>query len=96
MSYQLRFKQEAKKEWDKLNDSIKVVFIKKLEERLKHPHVKGSRLRQLKDCYKIKLRRAGYRLVYQVRENELVVSVIAVGKRDKNKAYNLAMKRLNI
>jgi mRNA interferase RelE/StbE len=96
MSYKLSFKQEAKKEWDKLDYSIKLVFIKKLEERLKNPHVKSARLRQLKDCYKIKLRRAGYRLVYQVRDNELVVSVIAVGKRDKNKTYRLAMKRLDI
>lgn len=96
MIYNLNFKQEAKKEWDKLNHSIKLVFIKKLEERLKDPHIKSSRLRQLKDCYKIKLRRAGYCLVYQVRDNELIVSVVTVGKRDKNKAYNLAMKRLDI
>ena len=96
MSYKLSFKQEAKKEWDKLDYSVKLIFLKKLKERLKYPHVKSSRLRQLKDCYKIKLRRAGYRLVYQVRDNELIESVIAVGKRDKNKAYRLAMKRLDI
>ena len=48
MSYKLSFKQEAKKEWDNLNHSIKLVFIKKLEERLKDPHVKSSILRQLK------------------------------------------------
>jgi mRNA interferase RelE/StbE len=96
MSYKLTFKQDAKKEWDKLNKSIKVIFVKKLEERLVNPHIESARLRQLKDCYKIKLRRAGYRLVYQVREAELVVVVVAVGKRDKSRAYNLAMKRLDI
>jgi mRNA interferase RelE/StbE len=36
------------------------------------------------DCCKIKLRGQGYRLVYQVRDNELVIVVIAVGKRDRN------------
>lgn len=96
MSYKLRFKRDAKKEWDKLDHNIKLVFLKKLEERLRNPHVKGARLRQLKGCYKIKLRRARYRLVYQVRDDELVVSIIAIGKRDKNRAYRLAMKRLNI
>ncbi|MBT4668720.1 MAG: type II toxin-antitoxin system RelE/ParE family toxin [Candidatus Ruthia sp.] len=96
MSYKLTFKQDAKKEWDKLNKSIKVIFVKKLEERLVNPHIESARLRQLKDCYKIKLRRAGYRLVYQVREAELIVAVVAVGKRDKSRAYNLAMKRLDI
>ena len=96
MSYKLSFKQDAKKEWDKLNHSIKVVFIKKLEERLQEPHVESARLRQLKDCYKIKLRRAGYRMVYQVRDNELIVTVVSVGKRDKSRVYHLAMKRLDI
>jgi mRNA interferase RelE/StbE len=96
MSYKLTFKQDAKNEWDKLNKSIKVIFVKKLEERLVNPHIESARLRQLKDCYKIKLRRAGYRLVYQVREDELVVAVISVGKRDKSRAYHLAMKRLDI
>jgi len=37
----------------------------------------------MKDCYKNKLRRAGYRLVYQVRDHDVVVSVVAVGKRKK-------------
>ena len=48
----------------------------------------------MKDCYKIKLRRAGYRLVYQVRDKELMVSLIAVGKREKNQIYKAAMKRI--
>ena len=63
---------------------------------MQSPHVDSAKLRQLKDCYKIKLKRAGYRLVYQVREDELVVAVISVGKRDKSRAYHLAMKRLDI
>jgi mRNA interferase RelE/StbE len=48
----------------------------------------------MKDCYKIKLRRAGYRLVYQVRDKDIVVSVVAVGKREKNQVYNSAVKRI--
>jgi mRNA interferase RelE/StbE len=46
------------------------------------------------DCYKIKLRSAGHRLVYQVRDNEVVVSVVAVGKRERNAVYKAAMKRM--
>ena len=48
----------------------------------------------MKDCYKIKLRSAGYRLIYQVRDLEILVSVVAVGKRDRNQVYNIAAKRL--
>jgi mRNA interferase RelE/StbE len=47
------------------------------------------------DCYKIKLRAAGYRLVYRVIKQRLVVQVIAVGKRDKNEVYRTMMKRLS-
>jgi len=48
----------------------------------------------MKDCYKIKLRQVGYRLAYQVRDNDLVVSVITVGKREKNQVYKAAIKRI--
>jgi len=40
------------------------------------------------------LRRAGHRLVYQVRDNELVVSVVAVGKRERNQIYKAAIRRV--
>ena len=45
------------------------------------------------DRYKIKLRSAGYRLVYQVFDAEVVVSVIAIGKRENSDVYNLASDR---
>jgi len=94
MSYRLLFKIAARKEWDKLDSSVRVIFKKKLTERLKKPRKESTRLGGMKDCYKIKLRRAGYRLVYQVRDKELIVSVIAVGKREKNQVYKAAIKRI--
>jgi mRNA interferase RelE/StbE len=94
MTYRLLFKVEAKKEWDKLNSAIRAQFKKKLVERLETPRVESSRLSGLRDCYKIKLRGAGYRLVYQVRDEELVVSVVAVGKRERNAVYKAAVKRI--
>ncbi|ABX49167.1 addiction module toxin, RelE/StbE family [Shewanella baltica OS195] len=36
----------------------------KLAEILQHPHIEANKLRDLPDCYKIKLRTSGYRLVY--------------------------------
>ena len=62
--------------------------------RLEVPRVESTRLSGMQDCYKIKLRSIGYRLVYQVRDEELVVSVIAVGKREKNAVYKAASKRI--
>ena len=94
MSYRLVFKTAAKKQWDKLDSTIRQKFKKKLVERIKNPRVESSRLNGMQDCYKIKLRSAGYRLVYQVRDEELVVSVVAVGKRERNHVYNAAVKRI--
>lgn len=94
MTYKLVFKAQAKKEWDKIDVMIREQFKKKLVERIEVPRVESSRLNGMQDCYKIKLRGAGYRLVYQVRDNELVVSVVAVGKRERNAVYNAAVKRI--
>ena len=94
MSYRLLFRAQATKEWDKLDVSIKAQFKKKLAERLEEPRIESARLSGMQDCYKIKLRSIGYRLVYQVRDDELVVSVVAVGKRERNAVYKAASKRV--
>ena len=94
MSYRLLFKVEAEKEWSKLDLTIKRQFKKKLVECLKNPHIPSARLNGMKNCYKIKLQSVGYRLVYEVRDKELVVSVVAVGKRERNEVYKTAIKRI--
>jgi len=94
MTYRLVFKEDAKKEWDKLDANLRLLFTKKLKERVEQPRIESARLNGMKDCYKIKLRRAGYRLVYQVVENKLVISVVAVGKRERNQIYKSAIKRI--
>ncbi|MFB1077066.1 type II toxin-antitoxin system RelE family toxin, partial [Photobacterium damselae] len=62
MTYRLAIKEEAQKEWKKLNTNIQMQFKKKLVERLENPHVLASKLSNMPNCYKIKLRSAGYRL----------------------------------
>ncbi|MEN8180870.1 MAG: type II toxin-antitoxin system RelE/ParE family toxin [Pseudomonadota bacterium] len=94
MTFKLVFKEDAKKEWDKLDTTVRSLFAKKLKEPIVQLRIESTRLSGMKDCYKIKLRRAGYRLVYQVRDSELVVSVVAVGKRERNQVYKAAIKRL--
>ncbi|OYW91203.1 MAG: hypothetical protein B7Z23_08560 [Pseudomonadales bacterium 32-61-5] len=43
--------------------------------------------------YKIKLRSAGYRLVYRVEDERVTVVVVAVGKRERSEVYEAAKKR---
>lgn len=93
MSYSLKFKEEALKEWRKLDGNLRVQFKKKLAERLRSPRVPAAKLSGQKDRFKIKLRHVGYRLVYEVRDTELVVVVVAIGKRERNAVYKAAAKR---
>ena len=94
MPYELRFKRSALKEWGKLGASVKEQFKKKLGERLRQPRVQSAALYGAPNIYKIKLRASGYRLVYEVDDNIVVVTVIAVGKRDKNEVYEIALARV--
>lgn len=93
MSYELEFLESALKEWQKLDANTREQFRKKLKERCENPHVPSAKLRGAKDRYKIKLRSSGYRLVYEVIDGELVVLVIAVGRRDRSAIYGIASKR---
>jgi mRNA interferase RelE/StbE len=94
--YKLDFEEKAKKEFDKLGTAIRRRFQKKLSERLSNPRVEADRLSDMPDCYKIKLRSDGFRLVYRVEDEVVVVFVIAVGKRDSSKrdVYDIAANRL--
>lgn len=93
MSFELKFKEEALREWGQLDGGVRDQFKRKLAERLLNPRIPVSKLSGQKDRYKIKLRNVGYRLVYEVRDGELVVVVVAVGKRERNAVYNAAAKR---
>jgi mRNA interferase RelE/StbE len=93
MSYELAFLDAALKEWRKLDNQTREQFKAKIEERLLNPKIPSARLHGAKERYKIKLRNAGYRLVYEVRDQQLVVLVAAVGKRERNEGYKVAERR---
>lgn len=93
MSYELAFLPSALKEWRKLGATVRDQFKKKLADRLIEPRIAGDALAGLTDCYKIKLRAAGYRLVYRVEDRTVTVVVVAVGKRERNAVYKAAAKR---
>ena len=91
--FDLEFLPSARKEWDKLDKSVRNQFAKKIAERLVAPRIASARLSGMADCYKIKLRAAGYRLAYRVEDQRVTVVVIAVGRRDRNAVYKAAAKR---
>ena len=76
-----------------------VIFASKGEHEGLHnphnPHVPGGELHgALASHYKIKLRKQGYRLVYGVQDDILMVMVMAVDKREDSAVYQSAMARL--
>jgi mRNA interferase RelE/StbE len=93
MTYEIEFLQSALKEWKKLDANTREQFRKKLKERCENPRVPAAKLRDSSDRYKIKLRSVGYRLVYAVNDDRLVVLVIAIGKRERSEVYEAAKKR---
>ncbi|MDP9656973.1 UNVERIFIED_ORG: mRNA-degrading endonuclease RelE of RelBE toxin-antitoxin system [Pseudomonas putida] len=63
-------------------------------EILTSPRIEANRLHGFPDCYKVKLRSSGYRLVYQVIDREITVFVVAVDKREREQVYRKAAGRL--
>jgi len=83
MSYELAIHPDAEKEWAKLDGSIKRRFKEKLaNERLRHPRVEKDAMRELPDCYKIKITTPQYRLIYHVNDAIRLLTILSVATRD--------------
>jgi len=93
MTYKIKFIPAALKEWKKLAPPLRDQLKKKLAERAANPHVPASRLHGYESVYKIKLKTAGYRLVYEVEDDEIVIYVLAVGKRERDAVYKKLAER---
>jgi len=94
--YRLQFVPSAWAEWQALDGSVKEPLRKLLQKRLDNPHVPGGELHgALAGHYKIKLRKQGYRLVYGVQEDVLVVMVMAIDKREDSAVYQSAVARIS-
>lgn len=93
--YKIHFTETSLKEFKKLGANIQAQFKKKLKALQSSPHIVSARLHgDLANCYKIKLRSAGYRLVYEVKDDILIIVVIAVAKRQT--IYDTTKERLPI
>jgi len=96
--YEYKFHPEAEKELGKLNRSVQLLFAKTLKKILKSPELgldlgnkNNLNLSGLKKMYFDHKR---YRIVYQILEDEIVIHLIAIGKRDKMEVYEKASERI--
>ena len=94
-NYALRIPRGRVEGWNKLAGAIQLQFLNKLDDRLVQPRIPSAAISGAKDYYKIKLRKAGMRLVYRVDDKVVVVTVLSFGNRDKNEAYRTALLRIH-
>jgi len=93
--YRLQFVPSAWAEWQALDGSVKEPLRKLLQKRLDNPHMPGSELHgALAGHYKIKLRKQGYRMVYGVQDDIVLVMVMAIDKREDSAVYHSAVARI--
>jgi len=96
--YAFRFHPEAEKELAKLNKSIQVLFTKALKKILKSPELGldlGNKNNlNLAGCKKMYFDNKRYRIVYKVFEDEVLIHIVAIGKRDKMDVYTKASERV--
>lgn len=94
--YRLQFVPSAWAEWQALDGSVKEPLRKLLKKRLDNSHVPGSELHgALAGHYKIKLRKQGYRLVYGVQDDIVLVMVLAIDKSEDSAVYQPAITRIS-
>lgn len=78
----------------KTGQGYSATVCEKAKKCCNNPHIPSAKLRGIKGCYKIKLRASGFRTVYQVIDEQLIIAVVAVGKRERSDVYNLASERM--
>jgi mRNA interferase RelE/StbE len=93
-SFRVIFRPRAKKRFDKLDTAVQRQIARKLLERCDNPRVPSSALTKLPNCYKVKIKKPGIRLVYLVRDAQLILLVLSVGLRERSEAYEDAALEL--
>ena len=86
--FRIEFTEGAEKEFEKLDGSVRLQVLKALARRAENPVVPSSRMSGSDGSYfRIKFRDAGLRLIYRVIEDEILVLVLAIGKRENGDVY---------
>ena len=97
--YNFEFHPEAKEELKKLNNSIQILFTKKLKQVLNAPKIgitlgnkNNLKLTGLKKVY---FNNKKHRIVYETIEDKVMIYIVAVGKREGMDVYKKADGRAN-
>jgi len=97
--YKYKFYEEAEKDLAKLDNNTRILFAKKLKQIIENPEI-GKDLGNknnlnLSGLKKVYFDNKRYRIVYQIIEDEIIIHIISIGKRDNMKVYKQASERYN-
>ena len=96
--YKLKLHKNIEKDLNKIDNSILILFEKKLKQILKSPEL-GIKLwnknwLDLTWYHKIYFANKKYRIVYKIEKKEIYIYVVSVWKREKMKVYKTALERI--
>ena len=104
MTYKITYTTQAIEDLRKVENSAKLQILKAIYKVSENPlpYTEGGygkplghkRNINLTNLLKIKLKRLGYRIVYQLQQTETTMNIIVIGIRSDEEVYKTAMKRL--
>ncbi len=100
MSYSLIFNNEAKKELDELDGSIRILVLKQIKKIMDNPELGvalGNKVGlNLTGFRKMYVFRKKIRIVYRIIEDKLIIYIISIGKRDKGAVNDVIGRRIDL
>ncbi len=98
MAYRVEFLPEAAREFEALDGSLKKVAAKQIDKLAERPELGepwGKRMGiDLTGYRKIYFGKTGYRIVYEIQQQKLVILIIGIGKRERAEIYGEMAQRL--
>ena len=97
MHYKIIFHPEAQDDYLKLDHGVQLRIAKQLKKIANAPEL-GAKLGNIQGidlagCRKMYAEKKQIRIVYEVIEGELLVHIVAIGKRNEMEAYKSASRR---
>lgn len=98
MAYRVEFLPEAAREFDVLAGSLKKLAAKQIDKLTERPELGeplGKRMGiDLGGYRKMYFGKKGYRIVYEIQRQRLVILIIGIGKRERAEIYGAVAQRL--
>ncbi len=98
MNYNIKLHPEAEKEFKELDKSVQNIILKQFKKLTINPHI-GQLLGNVKNLnltgyYKLYADNKKIRIVYKIENDNLLVLIFGIGKRDNNKVYKNVYDRI--